>query len=205
MSDRLDPDGLTADAFLETAQALLPHGRAWPRDPDAVLTLYWWAVAEEWARVASRDADLLDEAFPGTALELLPDWERFLGLPDPCRGESETLQERRQAVVSKIRAQGGQSRAYFVEVAAALGFEITITEYEPFRAGLSVAGDPITNGPWAFAWRVNAPETTVVSFKAGQSTAGEPLRAWGNDPLECEIERLKPAHTEVIFAYGEAA
>ncbi|MOA66858.1 hypothetical protein D3C78_1937710 [compost metagenome] len=36
----------------------------------------------------------------------------------------------------------------------------------------------------------------------GISTTGEPLRAWGNDTLECKIEQLKPAHTRVIYGYG---
>lgn len=205
MTDRLDPCGLTAEDFLQAAQDLLPRGRAWPRDPDATLTRYWRAVADEYERVAGRDCDVLDEAFPGTALELLPDWERFLGLPDECRGEPETLQQRRQTVVSKIRAKGGQSPGYIIDVADALGYEISIDEFVPFRAGLARAGDRIHNGAWAFAFSVQAPEETITNFRAGQSAAGEPLRAWGNDDLECEVDRIKPAHTYVLFAYGDAA
>ena len=33
------------------------------------------------------------------------------------------------------------------------------------------------------------------------SVAGEPLRSWGNNLLECTMERIKPAHTVLIFAY----
>ena len=93
-------------------------------------------------------------------------------------------------------------KKYFEAVAAELGYQVTITEFFPFRAGASKAGDPAAGDAWAFAWQVNAPETTIWEFKAGHSTAGEPLRTWGNEKLECVIERLKPAHTEVLFAYG---
>ena len=60
----------------------------------------------------------------------------------------------------------------------------------------------MTNDGWQFVWQVNAPEASIVEFDAGRSSAGEPLRSWGNELLECVINRLKPAHTYVLFAYG---
>ncbi|PTT74648.1 phage tail protein, partial [Pseudomonas sp. HMWF007] len=72
-----------------------------------------------------------------------------------------------------------------------------------FRAGHSSAGDPLTNGPWAFTWVVRAPAVSITYFRSGQSASGEPLRTWGNDTLECKINQLKPAHTIALFAYGE--
>ncbi|MNJ68827.1 hypothetical protein D3C77_651150 [compost metagenome] len=84
-----------------------------------------------------------------------------------------------------------------------LGYTITIEEFRPFRAGLAAAGDALTNGGWAFTWRVHAPEVAVIPFRAGLSAAGEQLRAWGNDTLECKINQLKPAHTVALFAYGD--
>lgn len=193
----------TADQYREQLKALLPPGRAFPRERGTTLDALLDAMAQELARLDGRADRLTNEAVPASAAELLSDWERVAGLPDNCSGLlAETQQGRRNDLVSKLVAKGGQSPAYFIELAAALGFEITIEEFRPFQAGWSQAGDPLTNGDWVFAWRVRAPEVTVIPFKAGHSAAGEPLAIWGNDGLECRINKYKPAHTHVIFAYG---
>jgi uncharacterized protein YmfQ (DUF2313 family) len=193
--------GLDGDAYLAAVQALLPTGPAWPREPAANLTRYWAAVAAELARHHVRALDLLIDASPAQAVELLADWERVADLPDVCSGaEIVGLVARRAALIQRLTSLGGQSRSYFIGVAASLGYTITITEYRAFVAGSS-AGQSLTNGTWPFAWRVNSPAVTVRNFVAG-SGAGEPLRSWGNTPLECAIRRLAPAHTLPIFAYG---
>lgn len=194
----------TADDYKQLLKSLLPPGEAFPRDAGTNLDDLLASLAEEWARIDERGEQLIGEALPATSTELLPDWERVLSLPDKCAGTLETtMQGRRNAVASKLTSTGGQSRAYFIEVARALGYEVTIEEFRPFRAGFSVAGDPLTNGDWIFAWRIRAPAVTVIHFKAGQSAAGEALRTWGNDTLECKINQLAPAHTVPIFAYGD--
>lgn len=195
----------TAAEYREQLKALLPPGQAFPREPGTTMQELLDGMAEELARVDVRGEELTVEANPLTTSELLSDWERVAGLPDKCSGAlEETAQGRRNALVAKLASTGGQSAAYFIEVAAALGYTVTITEFRPFRAGFSHAGDALTNGDWAFTWQVNAPGVTTISFRAGQSSAGEPLRAWGNDTLECKINQLKPAHTIVLFAYGGA-
>ena len=114
-----------------------------------------------------------------------------------------TVQERRDAVVAKYTLIGGQNKQFYIDLAAAIGFTITITEFNPFVAG-SGAGDPISNDDtgWPWAWQVNAPETTIQYFRSGQNTSGDALRKWGNEKLECAITARKPAHTHVSFAYG---
>lgn len=193
----------TADAYREQLKALLPPGQAFPRDTGSSMDDLLGAMAQELARIDGRGEALILEANPQTANELLADWERVAGLPDKCAGTlEETVQGRRNALLAKLSSTGGQSPAYFIEVAAALGYTVTITEFRPFRAGLSEAGDALTNGDWVFYWQVNAPATTVIQFRASQSAAGDPLAAWGNDALECKLNQLKPAHTGVLFAYA---
>lgn len=197
--------GLTATDYLAQLQALLPQGPAWPRDAEAELTRLLSAWAAELARVDGRAVDLVEEADPRTTTELLSDWERVAGLPDPCveaLAGTQTTAQRRAALLAKLTTIGGQSAAYYIALAASLGYTITVSEFTPFQAGHSEAGDPITNDEWGFAWQVNAPDESIVVFAAGRSCAGEPLRAWGNELLECVITRLRPAHTHVLFAYG---
>ena len=192
----------TSEQYIELLQNYLPPGRAWPREPDADLTRLIGALADALARDHNRALDLIEEADPRTTLELLPDWERVAGLPGPCGSLADTLQERRNQLVAQITARGGQSPQFYIDVAAALGFTVTVTEFKPFLCGQNACGDPIYSADWRLRWLVNGPEVTVREFRCGQSTCGEPLRDWGNEILECVISRISPAHTEVGFTYG---
>ncbi len=194
---------LGSDDFLAAAQDLLPRGHAWPRDPGATLTLYWQAVSDQLAAMHGRALRLLEvESDPANTDEALADWERAFGLPDPCSGPAPTVQQRRAELVARLTASGGSSIAYFVGVAAALGYTITIEEFQPAVADGLVADGPAYSDDWAHAWLVRAPETTVTEFVADGSYADEPLATWGNQTLECVLTRIRPGHTVLIFAYG---
>jgi len=143
-----------------------------------------------------------DAIFPDSG-EGLADWERVLGLPDPCLiGQEQTVGQRVRAVISKLQGRAGQSKPFFIALAKALGYDITITTFKPARAGIARAGDPINGGDWGFTWRVNAPAVTITSARAGSCGAGDPLTAWGNKPLECRLSRVKPAESILLFGYG---
>lgn len=182
-------------------QKLMPPGMAWPRLAGTVLGRLLEGLGVELWRVEDRARALLREADPRTTAELLADWERVAGLPDPCTGPLNSLAARRAALAARLGGLGGQSRAFFIALAASLGYTITITEFDAFQVGLPV-GQPLNGEDWEFAWQVNAPEVSVRDFRVGAAVAGDALRDWGNDLLECAIERAKPAHTTVIFAYA---
>lgn len=195
---------LTETDYLRQMQALLPPGPAWSKDDDALLTRMLGALAAELARVDSRVRQLVDEDDPRMAAELLLDWERVAGLPDTCvalSGQTQSIAQRRAALVARLTMLGGQSKAYFIALAASLGYTVTITEFRPFRAGQSRSGDPVATN-WQFAWQVNAPLNTVTPLRAGNAVAGDPINSWGNKLLECVLSRFKPAHTTVVFAYS---
>ncbi|ARL91030.1 YmfQ family protein [Burkholderia pseudomallei] len=194
---------LTSADYLRAFQALMPRGRVWPRDPDAIQTRVFTGLTQIYGRQTERSNYLLVDSFPATTYELLPEWEATLGLPDPCAGEAPTVQQRRAQIVARLANTGGQSAAYYIGFAAQLGYGITITNFAPFRCGQSTCGQQLGNTDWFFAWQVNAPAATVVRFAAGQSTAGEALGSWNNTVLECEIRAVVPAHTIVHFAYGQ--
>lgn len=190
----------TTSDYRHLLQQLLPPGAAWPRDIDAVLTKLLTGFAVGMARAHNRGIDLVDESDPRAATEMLTDFERVVG-PDTCiEGGLTTLAERRAYVHARWTARGGQSRAFFIALAEALGYEVTITEYRPFTCE-SECEDPLCDEEWRFAWTVNAPETTIREFTC-ESGCDEPLRTWGNELLECAVSRAKPAHTVCHFAYG---
>ena len=193
-----------AAEYTHLLQQLLPPGAAWPREPGVTLTKLLNGFADGLTRAHNRGIDLLDETDPRTTSEMLADWEITAGLPTAClAGLDQTAVERRLTLHAHVTSRGGQSRAFFISMAATLGYEITISEFRPLKAGFK-AGDPCCDPAWNFVWQVNAPETTIRTFKAGESKAGEPVRKWGNERLECEIIRRKPAHTFCQFSYGEA-
>lgn len=152
---------------------------------------------------ALTSADVVLQAIlPGGAGGLfLADWERVLGLPDECAGGlGQTVAERIAACYAKLRQRGGLSRAYFISLAEGLGYSITIEEYDVFTCA-SYCEDPLCDEAWRYAWTVHAPETTIRDFTC-DSPCVDPLRSWGNTLLECVLNRLKPAYTHIIYAYG---
>lgn len=192
-----------AEAYAAQLTSLLPRGALWERGADPTLDKLLLWMGREFARIDQRIADLLREADPRETVEMLPDWEAEVGLPDPCSGPASTLQGRRAEVLQRLQMQGGASRAYFIALAAALGYEgATVTEYAPFTAR-SRCTEPVTAPDWWWTWRLNiAAEFTIRRFTA-RSSCNEPIRAWGDDALECVVRRLKPAHTHVLFGYAE--
>lgn len=192
---------MRADAALYTRhlQALLPTGPAWPRDPEAVLSKVLAAEAEGLARIHNRLLDLIEEADPRTALELLGDWERVCGLPDPCAGQADTIAERRARVVARLTATGGQSPAYFIAVVKAMGFEISITEHRARFHGRRCHGAAYGDEDMQFVWEVKMPPETVFRRAHGQGFHGEAFASWGAEALICMLTRLKPAHTTLWF------
>ncbi|OKB63777.1 phage tail protein [Klebsiella pneumoniae] len=192
----------STDDYLKALQALIPSGRAWTRDKNAVQTAVLRALARSFQRSDNDAQALLSGAFPKTATIMLTDWENTLGLPDDCSiGEVDAIAKRQAAIVSKLSSTGGQSKAYFIGIAKALGYNITIKEYRQARAGLSVCGDRLNGDEWPFVWLVEAEDTTISYARAGLSYCGDPLRSWGNRQLECRINALAPSYTLVKFGY----
>jgi uncharacterized protein YmfQ (DUF2313 family) len=170
--------------YSAAARALMPRGLAWPTDPDTEQSRTLSAIAATFERSDGNANALLSGSLPGQATPLLPEWEATLGLPDPCAGENPTLEQRLNQVRGRFVGAGGQSRQRFIDFAAALGFKIKITNYAPFRAGLSTVGNPLASDAWSFVWGVTIVETTG---------------ALPVDALICELEAIKPAETTLIL------
>lgn len=194
--------GHSAEAYAALLAQLLPRGDLWQPGTDPVMdNLLLW-MGREFARVDQRILDLLREADPRQTVEMLTDWEAEAGLPDTCSGPATTLVGRRAEVLQRLTMRGGASRDYFIALAASLGYPgATVTEFTPFTAR-SACTAGVTAPAWWWTWRLNlAAEFTIRRFTT-RSAANEPLRAWGDDALECIVRRLKPAHTHVLFSYG---
>jgi uncharacterized protein YmfQ (DUF2313 family) len=177
---------MDANAYARQLKALLPPGRLWKLEPTSWLSKLFLAIGDELARVDARARDLLDEWDPRTATETLPEWERVLGLPEEGQALATSAEGRRAAIVQKLLARDGATPAYFIALAAALGYTATI-DY-----------------PAANTWRMNVAlggeQADLSEFRSG-SRAGDRIGGRSVVELERVINKLKPAHTAVLFAY----
>lgn len=199
----------SAIAYARQLAQLTPPGRAWPRFMGSRFDQLRDGFADEFARADIRAAALVEEANPLTTLELLPDWERVAGLPDTCAPIGGSIRERQLAIARKLAGEGGQSAAFLIAIAARIGVDIEIEEFEPFTCDSSVDGE-ICDDDWRFAFTVVVlPESVIFteeqSFSEGwlttESGCDELLRTAGIESLECLIVRAKPAHSIPLFSY----
>ena len=167
---------MSSDDYAQQLGSLLPMGPAWPNEGSQCSRMLS-GLAAELARIDDRADALLDEVDPRTVTELIDEWELVSG----TTGSS--LVQRRAALHARMISLGGQSRAYFITLAGALGYTITIEELQPFRASKNRVGDVLAVPGIVYAWRVSV------------------LGVGGAPDLEALFRDLKPAHTAVTFIY----
>nr|WP_284701397.1 putative phage tail protein [Rhodoplanes tepidamans] len=194
---------------------LLPRGAAWPAGTtgaagtggagSSLLAAVLRPLAEGIAEVEAAAEALMREVDPRSATVMLPDFERLLGA-DPCGRNIAALplDERRRLAHSRYTARGGASRLYFEGVAEKRGTPIVITNLVVSQAGLLEAGDEIVGISEAFTFSVQLPLGLWKVAEAGELAAGDLIYSFEPSDLECEIGRLKPAHTEAVFTYAES-
>ena len=165
------------ERYRDAALALLPPGRALRRDLGSNVARLLTALAAEFARVHVRASELLGEAWPGTARELLPEWEALFGLEPADEG---AVTARREALVAQLVARSGQSAPAYQALAAALGWTATITRYDDrLRAGAPMDEGPVLSDDWAHAWLMS------VVADAGASAFAV---------LEAAVQRVAQSH-----------
>jgi uncharacterized protein YmfQ (DUF2313 family) len=163
---------------------LLPRGRLWRFLLGGWLDSTLLAMADVLAQFEADANRLPLEADPRTTCKLLPDWEASCGLPDDCLPGGGTHQQRRNAIVGKLRATGGCNFTYYIQLALAYGYTITCEDLDTDY------------------WRVNSPLPSGLVNSTCDMGCDDPIEVFGVAQLECLIKRVKQSHTEVIFAYA---
>lgn len=171
--------------YLSQLFQLLPRGRAFTRDRNSVLGKVFQAKADGAARFDARCADLLREADPRTANELIDAWETLAALPDGCGGADPDLDSRQKAIWQKVTGTGGCTADYYTEIASRLGYAVTISAFRPMLC-TGPCTSTVFSASWRFVWLV-----TVATVDAAPT-------------LECVLRRIKHSHTTVIFTYPGA-
>ena len=157
--------------------------------------------AAELNRLDDHALTLIRNSVPGLsdAAELLPAWERDLGLPEACFPAMTGEPQRRTAAHSKYTTKyTGLSEQFFIDLAASYGALITITSGggagTPFRSGGITQPDVTRVGPIAGdtrrVWSVARLHVWIVNI-----ASSEPNLAL----IICQITRFCLAHTLVEF------
>lgn len=194
-----------AKDYAEQIRQLLPYGPAWDKENVPDLDNIINALAEEFARIDQRSRDLMNEMDPATVFELVPDWESVMDLPDKCLGNTPIFEDRRLAVFLRMIAVGGQSPAYFLNLAKQQGYpNAWITEFRAPRFGRARFGKAHF-GSWAaqFVWVLHTGEKRRTKRRFGAGVFGNKFGESPGSALECVIKRYAPAHTLVVFDYGD--
>ncbi|MCG8292239.1 YmfQ family protein [Pseudomonas entomophila] len=194
----------TVEDYYAHLCTLLPPGPAWDREFNPGVDQVLRAVAQELATEDRRAADLLAESEPATVRELVPDWERVMQLPDPCMGDSPAFADRQLAVRRRLLEVGGQTPAYFVELAFSLGYRnARVIEHRAPRFGRSRYGSA-RFGTWGaqFMWTLETGPRLAQGSRFGFSHWGQTFGGAANGALECLVGRAAPAHTLETITYG---
>ena len=187
----------TACDYAQQLTALLPPGPAWDAELQPQLHALLGAIAQEFGRIDARSAQLMREAFLATFHEALADWEQTLNLPDECMGSFGTVSERKAMVRMRLVEKGGQTPAYYVQLAARMGYRnARVQELRAPRFGRSRFGRDFF-GSWdaQFIWILHAGERLAGGSRFGLSVWGERFGGNPSDALVCVIRRAAPAHT----------
>lgn len=178
-------------------------------------------MVAEFCRVDDRVEDMRATVDPRTADEALDLWENMIGIPDECTPDGQSVEERQIQVVQKLTNVGGLSKTFYEFIGNQLGFpDVTVKNWVNFTAGRARAGDPLTNYwnrkfvagsecgnqltsvGWLYYFNIDMPASASKHFVAG-SLAGEPLREFSNELLECTYRQIKPAYAGVTFSFFE--
>lgn len=180
------PDFTQADYAL-ALERLAPSGEVWPKGHGSTFSLALLALAGPPARNHAAANALLIDAFPGTAVDLLPEWEATVGLPNACTPIAATTDARQRQVLAKLADTGGASAAYFFGILSVFGYtDQAIEQFQPFRVGVDSVDTPLYSDDWAHTWWVSM---TGISVDIDASAT-------------CEIAAVAPAHTILWFDIG---
>lgn len=193
---------VSAEQYALHLANLLPHGAALAAEPGSEMAELLSRLGRFLAATHNRGEQLLDEASPWHTLELLPEWDTSLGLPDSCSVSTPTLAERRASLVAKLTDAGGARIARFVQLATALGYPGATTQRFSAHTCEFSCETPLNSEDWRFSWQLRLPTAVSTKDSTCESGVEDPIQAWGNTQLSCVIAQECPQPSTVLISYG---
>lgn len=176
----------------------IPDGRAWQAKslPGTNMYAVVSACASEFRQIQIQIETLAREFDVNLSEQLLPDWEKSCGLPEECIGQMASLEDRRNAVILRLRRIPFVTKADYENLA----FQLT---------GLSVT---VTPGAEIELFPLDFP----IHFSSGNSyfklyvTLNDAIGGFpylfpfnfvstGDNIIRCVFEQIAPANVLIIF------
>lgn len=189
--------------FEQAIQYLLPQGWAWPRDAGAV----WMRLIYAWAAVLAEH----DEFVAASAVDWLPhatttrlaEWEAATGLPDACLGLEQSVDQRRDQVLLRLRGMRGvyadsspAAPRALEDLCAAAGVTAAIRYNTPFRVSRNRMGERMgaRDGKLTVVISGSASSRFRMGDRMGQRLITYPPSVAA---VRCILERVVPARFEI--------
>lgn len=193
--------------FDQALQHLLPRGAAWPRDPGSVWMAVIHGTAGSFAELQAFIEQTAREWLPQITHTRLAEWEEAVGLPDPCIGPLADDEQRRAAILTRLRGYVG---AYADSSPAApgalqafctsIGIPATVFYRRPFRCGKDRVGTRLGANDGKLFFYITGPLSAApLPFRVGQHRVGRRLvvRAPEIDRLLCALRAIVPARFSI--------
>lgn len=176
----------------------IPDGRAWQAKsiPGTNMYAVVSACAAEFREIQIQIETLAREFDINFSDQLLPDWEASCGLPEECIGQMASLEDRRNAVILRLRKIPFVTKADYENLAFQLaGLNVTVTpgaEIELFPLDFPI---PFSSG--------NSYFKLYVTFN--DAIGGFPYLfpfnfvSTGDNIIRCVFEQIAPANVLIIF------
>ena len=135
-----------------------------------------------------------------TTAQMLDEYELDYGLPD-CVLDAQTTLQRLNALMIKDDLVGGQDRQFFIDLAAQLGYAITIAEFNEANPGPPTAfqGVPLAGQDWNFVWQITA--DTNITPRGYGSQYNERYSNTNSELLECTLRAYAHDHRVLLFNF----
>lgn len=178
-----------------------PTGQIWARkfESGSNLGKLIKAAAGEWLRAKQLTKHIIDELDINKTTDLIEDWEESVGIPDGCfLGVGDIVERRLHVLLKLVDFYGAQTDQDFIDIAALLGFTITIKRVGtgfifPLPFPLNFFNGTGTNARHTVF--IELPISSIVfplafplNFAASSATI-----------LQCVFRQLFPANTDIIF------
>ncbi|MDC5753869.1 DUF2313 domain-containing protein [Vibrio europaeus] len=188
------------EAWLDALTQLMPRGMAWNNQLDSGQTKLLSPVAKALSETDHECDKVAAEILPSNTYLLLDEREQYLGLPE-CEYQGQTIVERRNAIVTKDKQQGGLATWQIEEFAANLGFEIKVEELFPHHC-LRSCGYALVPQRYRHILKVkvlNVPNAKMTVL----DNVLTPLSSNDARVLECTLNKYKMGGKYYEFIYSK--
>lgn len=188
----------SVDDWLSVLQQVMPRGPAWSNEASSPLARYLRGYARRLQRAEANADRLLDEMRPQSTIEMLPEWEQYLGLPE-CGTAPESFVQRRAAVVEKYGRRLGLAIWQIEMLAARLGYQIEVRVNYPHHCQRSCVY-PLHPEADRMRLHIHIYGVPDAAFTV-LDTVNTPLMSDEAGALQCGLERYQLAGADNIYYY----